>query len=67
MKRSEVLKKLIPFVIGKTTIIQQAHQGIYESQAERLLEFIEKELKMLPPRTKLSHIDAYDNAWDPED
>lgn len=51
MKRSEAIKKLIPKVISKFQVISKENydNGVYEARAEELLDFIEKELGMVPP------------------
>lgn len=51
MKRSDAIKKLIYKVISPYEIISQEmfDSGVYYERAERLLEFIEKELGMTPP------------------
>lgn len=50
MKRSEAIKKLMHKCISPYEIIKQSNYdtGEYERRAERLLTFIEKELRMLP-------------------
>lgn len=51
MKRSEAIDKLIQKVISPYEIITKENYdcGIYKDRAKRLLDFIEKELGMLPP------------------
>jgi hypothetical protein len=74
MRRSEAIKKLIPFVINKAEIIDKSlyDSGVYHNRAERLLTFIEKELKMKPPLTERQQqtLDEgpYDleGKWEPE-
>ena len=51
MKRSDAIKKLIPKVIAPYEVVHSDMQDIYYQRAERLLEFIEQELNMLPPET----------------
>lgn len=54
MKRSEAIQKLLSKVVSPYEIIKQElyDNGVYQSRAERLLNFIEEELGMLPPRSK---------------
>lgn len=54
MKRSEAIKKLIPKVVSKFEVIYKENydNGVYEARAEELLNFIEKELGMVPPEIK---------------
>jgi hypothetical protein len=51
MKRSEAINKLMHKVISPVEIITKKNYdaGIYEMRAKNLLDFIEKELGMLPP------------------
>jgi len=59
MKRSEVLRKLEARLFWIKDLSDK-------DKAQELLKVIE-DAGMLPPTTKLSHLDAYDNAWDPEE
>lgn len=51
MKRSDAIKKLMTKVVSPFEVIRKENydSGEYERRAERLLEFIEKELGMKPP------------------
>lgn len=51
MKRSDAVKKLLTKVISPYEVIKQEYyeQGIYHDRAEKLLDFIENTLGMLPP------------------
>lgn len=57
MKRSEAIKKLIHKVISPFEVIKSEYyeNGLYEERAKQMLEFIENELGMLPPDTKLAY------------
>lgn len=59
MKKSEAIKKLMHRVIVRNEVLTQYEYeiGVYEDRARRLLEFIEKELGMQPPKA----------CWEPED
>ena len=72
MKRSEVLEAIDKvyrqFVDDwvKLDIGDEEQIANFKSLPERILDKM-IEIGMLPPTTKLSHIDANDNAWEPED
>lgn len=59
MKRSEAIKKLMPHCISPFEVIKHEYyeSGLYEERAKRLLDFIEKELGMIPQY----------RVWEPED
>ena len=75
MKRSEAIKMLQPYAIGITEVIKRENfeSGIYQARAERLLDFIENELKMQPPEYlydgKPGDVFNGDwvSEWEPED
>ena len=51
MKRSEAITKLLSKVVSPFEVIreQSYNDGTYHRRAEKLLEFIEREIGMLPP------------------
>ncbi len=82
MKRSEAVKKLMQEIISPYEIISYDSwvSGVYEAKAERLLQFIEKELGMIPPgyltikyedpepdSTLSGKIETTVLEWEPED
>ena len=78
MKRSEAITKLMPKCISHYEILRKENydSGEYRRRAEQLLDFIEKELGMLPPE-RLHYYDEdakvrgegfkRDRTWEPED
>lgn len=64
MKRSEIISNLAKKLSREYEDNGYVDECDYKT-AEMILNYIEV-VGMLPPRTKLSHLDAYDNAWDPE-
>ena len=48
MKRSEAILKLVRKVVCPHTMISQEYSSLYLEKAERLLDYIEEELDMIP-------------------
>lgn len=55
MKRSDAIKKLIPYVLSpfERTEKENYKCKITEQRAVELMDFIEKQLKMLPPKVRI--------------
>jgi hypothetical protein len=83
MKRNEAIKKLMPMVISPFEILKHEYyeNGVYLDRAERLLDFIEKDLNMRPsgyctlmangkvynPETDFGRDTIFHAGWEPED
>lgn len=67
MKKSEAVTKLAIYIARQAVSSGNHNIDLSWLSISDLIDHITQELGMLPPTSKLSKLNTFDNSWEPED